>query len=56
LIETWVDRAAHAGERFGFADLLVGGLAAQNSCSLWSADADFGRRARPGLIAMHRPS
>ena len=56
LIETWVDRAAHAGERFGFADLLIGALAAQHSCSLWSADADFGRLARLGLLAMHRPS
>jgi predicted nucleic acid-binding protein len=54
--QTWVDRAAHAGERFGFADLLIGALAAQHSCSLWSADADFGRLARLGLIAMHRPS
>jgi predicted nucleic acid-binding protein len=56
LIETWVERAARAGERFGFADLLIGALAAENGCSLWSADADFGRLARLGLIEIHQPS
>ncbi len=56
LIETWVEKAARAGERFGFADLLIGGLAAENGCSLWSADADFDRLARVGLIVLHRPS
>jgi predicted nucleic acid-binding protein len=56
MIETWIDRAANAGERFGFADLLVGVLAAEHRCSLWSADADFGRLARLGLVVTYRPS
>jgi predicted nucleic acid-binding protein len=56
LIETWIELAVRVGERFGFADLLIGALAVENGCSLWSADADFDRLARLGLIAMHRPS
>jgi predicted nucleic acid-binding protein len=56
MIETWADRAVYAGERFGFADLLIGALAAQHSCPLWSSDADFGRLARLGLLVLHRPS
>jgi predicted nucleic acid-binding protein len=56
MIEIWADRAVHAGERFGFADLLIGALAAQHSCPLWSSDADFGRLARLGLLVLHRPS
>jgi predicted nucleic acid-binding protein len=55
MIETWIDRAARTGERFGFADLLVGALATENRCSLWSADSDFGRLARLGLIVIYRP-
>ncbi len=56
LIETWIERAPRAGERFGFADLLIGALAAENGRSLCSADADFGRLARLGLIELHQPS
>jgi predicted nucleic acid-binding protein len=56
MIETWIDRTARAGERFGFADLLVGALAAEYRCSLWSADADFGRLARLGLVVTYQPS
>jgi len=56
MIENWVDRAARAGERFGFADLLVGALAAENRCSVWSADSDFQRLARLSLVVIYRPS
>jgi predicted nucleic acid-binding protein len=56
LIETWVERAAQAGERFGFADLLVGALAAENRCSLWSTDSDFKRLARLGVVVIYHPS
>jgi predicted nucleic acid-binding protein len=56
LIETWIDKAVQAGEHFGFADLLVGALAVENRCSLWSADSDFGRLERLGLMVVYRPS
>ena len=56
LIENWIGTTVRAGERFGFADLLIGALAAENRCSLWSADADFGRLARLGLVVTYRPS
>ena len=49
-IDTWVARAADAGERFGFADLLMGSLAADERASVWSLDRDFTRMARPAFI------
>ena len=55
-IESWLDEAARAGERFGFADLLIGAIAADHGAELWSNDADFSRMARLGLITLHAPS
>jgi predicted nucleic acid-binding protein len=52
-IESWVDAAGGRGERFGFADLLVAAIAADNGAILWSLDADFRRMARLGFIALH---
>jgi predicted nucleic acid-binding protein len=54
-IESWLDKAARAGERFGFADLLIGAIAADHGAELWSNDADFSRMARLGLITLHGP-
>jgi predicted nucleic acid-binding protein len=54
-IDTWIDRAGAAGERFGFADLLIAALARDREAKLWSLDADFQRMARMGLIDLHRP-
>lgn len=53
-IDDWLDRARTAGERFGFADLLIASLAVEQGAPLWSLDADFGRMARIGLIELHR--
>jgi predicted nucleic acid-binding protein len=53
LVESWIDRASAAGERFGFADLLIGAIAAEQEGELWSRDADFQRMARVGLVRLH---
>ena len=54
LIEVWVDAAVRAGERFGVADLLIGALAEQNGCAIWSLDGDFDRLAELDLLRLHR--
>jgi predicted nucleic acid-binding protein len=54
-MEDWIDRAGDAGERFGFADLLIGAISADHGLALWSLDADFDRMARLGFLATHRP-
>ena len=55
-IESWVERAIRAGERFGFADLLIGVIAAERAGSIWSFDADFARMARIGLVRLYETS
>jgi predicted nucleic acid-binding protein len=54
LVESWLDPAARAGERFGVTDLLIGALAAERAAPLWSLDHDFERMARLDLIRLHR--
>lgn len=54
LIDGWLHRARTAGERFGFADLLIAAIAADNSGPIWSLDADFARMARVGFLKLHR--
>lgn len=53
LVESWIEQASAAGERFGFADLLIGAIAAEQEGELWSRDADFQRMARVGLVRLH---
>ncbi|PYQ60590.1 MAG: hypothetical protein DMF53_16780 [Acidobacteria bacterium] len=55
LIDSWLDRASRAGEQFGFADLLIGALAAQQGSAVWSLDSDFPRMAACGLLQVHYP-
>ena len=55
LVDEWLERAGDAGERFGFADLLIGAIAAERHGSIWSLGADFSRMERLGLLACHRP-
>ncbi len=52
-LDAWIDLAGDKGERFGFADLLIGALAAERDVPVWSLDADFGRLGRLGLIRLH---
>jgi predicted nucleic acid-binding protein len=54
-IDSWIDRAGAAGERFGFADLLIGALASEHETSVWSLDSDFARMAKVGLINLYQP-
>jgi len=55
-VEIWIDVATGSGEHFGFADLLIGAIAAENDASLWSLDADFERLARLKLITLFEPT
>jgi predicted nucleic acid-binding protein len=54
-IDTWVATAVAAGERFGFADLLIASLAADEGTPVWTLDRDFDRMARLRLITTHTP-
>lgn len=54
LIDSWLDKASRAGEQFGFADLLIGALAAEQDAAVWSLDNDFRRMAVCGLVRCHQ--
>jgi predicted nucleic acid-binding protein len=56
LIDHWIDRAGAAGQHFGFADLLIGALAAERSLPVWSLDSDFGRMESLGFLKTHSPA
>jgi predicted nucleic acid-binding protein len=53
-IDDWLERARAAGERFGFADLLIAAIAADQHAPIWSLDGDFVRMARIGIVEIHR--
>jgi predicted nucleic acid-binding protein len=48
-------RAADAGERFAFVDMLIGVLAADTGALVWSLDSDFERMERLGLVSRFDP-
>jgi len=49
-LDRWVERAARAGQRFGFGDLLIAALAADSGALVWSLDADFDRMERLDFV------
>ncbi len=51
-IDNWVEIASRIGERFGFADLLIGAIASDNRLPIWSLDQDFSRMARLGWLKL----
>ena len=55
VIDAWVDIASAAGQRFAFADLLIGALAREAGSLVWSLDADFERMSRLGLVDLYEP-
>lgn len=54
LLDTWLEAAGAQGERFGFADALIGALAAQQAAPIWSLDGAFGRMARLKLVEIYQ--
>jgi len=54
--ERWIDTAGDSGEHFGFADVLIGAIAAEHGGRLWSLDTDFERMARLKLLTVFEPS
>jgi predicted nucleic acid-binding protein len=54
-IDDWAERAGAAGERFGFADLLIGAIAVDQDAAVWSLDDDFARMGRLKLLACWEP-
>lgn len=50
LLDSWVETAARAGQRFGFGDLLIAALAAETGSLVWSLDLAFERMERLDLV------
>ena len=55
-VDGFVDRAVASSQRFGFADLLIAALAAEQQCSVWSLDKDFARLHRLRLVHLWKPA
>ena len=49
----WIERAADAGERFSFTDLVIARLADDTGGLVWSLDGDFKRMARLKFVRLY---
>jgi predicted nucleic acid-binding protein len=52
-METWAQRAAAVGLRFGVGDLIIAAIAAEQGMRVWSLDSDFDRMRKLGWIEMY---
>jgi predicted nucleic acid-binding protein len=52
-VNDWIARAADAGERFSFTDLLIARLADDIGALVWSLDSDFTRMARLSFARLY---
>lgn len=55
-VDGWIEQAVHAGQRFGFGDLLIGALARDIGALVWSLDADFARMQRLKMVDLYEPA
>ena len=53
-VETWIEKATRAGQRFGVLDLLIGATAEEHRASVWSLDSEFERMAKLRFVKLHR--
>lgn len=53
LLDGWVERAAAAGQQFGFGDLLIAALAVDNGSLVWSLDGAFARMETLDLVGCY---
>lgn len=53
-LESWIEPALRAGQRFGVVDLLIAAVARRREAQVWSLDGDFERMAELGLVELFR--
>jgi predicted nucleic acid-binding protein len=52
-MDGWITAALRSGWRFGFADLLIAAIAAEQAAELWSLDQDFRRMEKLRFVRLH---